>query len=162
MHGQQQPWNASATSVPTSFLVSDGIAVVFHRAVTPFVCSCTPRVSSVLLSPIHTPVADAPRCGGAVSPCVSRWSPRVGDGVILRYTLLANRYTLAWTTSRRAARLATRLLRICASKETSWKQNSCLGRSACEKSSEPIDPTTRECEPTGSDGVFFCCFGCGR
>ena len=69
--------------------------------------------------PLHTPVADTPRCVGLVACCVSRRPPRVEDGVITRYTLFANRHTFLWATSRRVARLATRLRSISASKETS-------------------------------------------
>lgn len=30
------------------------------------------------------------------------------------------------------------------------------------RKSARIGPVARECEPTGGDGVLFCCFGCGR
>lgn len=34
-------------------------------------------------------------------------------------------------------------------------------KKSVRKNSDSIDPRTRECEPTGDDGVFFCCSGCG-
>ena len=150
-------WKASATSFTSFHVVSDRTAVVFQRAVTPF---------SQLHCVVSRPPSSHPRGRYTLVPgsrgflCFSE----VYEGRGWRDHQI---HPLCEQTHLRVGHVAT----CCATCDASSfdfhverdvvKADLISRKKSVRKNSDSIDPRTRECEPTGNDGVFFCCFGCG-